>query len=119
MNDKPRSLSNKINFLDGLTKRVKLIARLMVDPRVSPLIKLLPVGSLVYLLVPTDFLPLLPFDDAAVIWLGTSLFVEMCPPEIVQEHQMALDAAAAKQMEGEQVSDPEIIDGEFRDVSHS
>jgi uncharacterized membrane protein YkvA (DUF1232 family) len=119
MSDKPRSLSNNLKFFEGITNRVKLIARLMADRRVHPLIKLLPVGSLVYLLVPTDLLPLLPFDDAAVIWLGTSLFVEMCPVEIVREHQQAIDTAANPQVEGDPPTKVDVIDAEFRDVSQN
>jgi hypothetical protein len=116
MNDKPRSLSTSLSFFQGITKRVKLIARLMTDSRVSPLLKVLPIGSLVYLLVPTDLLPLLPFDDAAVIWLGSYLFVELCPSEIVQEHQHALDAADVKPLEGEAQVNGDYIDAEFHDA---
>jgi uncharacterized membrane protein YkvA (DUF1232 family) len=116
MNNKPRSLSLNVGFFQGITKRVKLVARLMMDHRVSPLLKLLPVGSLVYLLVPTDLLPLLPFDDAAVLWLGSSLFVELCPPEVVQEHQKAIDAASATQAVDDAQPAGDVIDAEFRDA---
>jgi hypothetical protein len=71
-----------------LLNRVKLIVRLMGDRRVNPLLKLLPVGTLVYFVVP-DIAPG-PIDDAAIIWLGTYLFVELCPPEVVREHNNAL-----------------------------
>lgn len=64
--------------------RVKLILRLLRDRRVSPLLKLLPIGALLYLFVPD--LAIGPFDDAAVVWLGSVLFVELCPADIVQEH---------------------------------
>jgi hypothetical protein len=64
--------------------RLKLILRLMRDRRVSPLLKLLPIGALLYLFVPD--LAIGPFDDAAVVWLGSVLFVELCPPEVVREH---------------------------------
>ncbi|MGA9531916.1 MAG: hypothetical protein WBR18_04300 [Anaerolineales bacterium] len=82
-----------------LGQRVKLIVRLLKDSRVSPLVKLLPLGSLIYLLVP-DLAPG-PLDDAAIIWIGSYLFVELCPPEIVQEHMDELEA---------------VIDGEWRDL---
>src|SRR4030067_1877487 len=78
------------SFFHGLTLRIKLIMRLIGDGRVNPLLKILPVGSLVYFLVP-DIAPG-PIDDAAIIWLATYLFVELCPPEVVQEHLEALDA---------------------------
>jgi hypothetical protein len=117
MNDKPRSLSTSLNFFQGITTRVKLIARLMTDSRISPLLKILPIGSLIYLIVPTDLLPLLPFDDAAVLWLGSYLFVELCPNEIVQEHQRAIDAASGmQQVEGETQVSGDVIDAEFHDA---
>lgn len=67
-----------------LTMRVKLILRLIGDARVNPLLKLLPIGSLAYLIVPD--LAIGPIDDAAIIWLAAYLFVELCPPAVVQEH---------------------------------
>ena len=67
-----------------LAARVKLILRLLADSRVNPLLKLLPIGSALYLLIP-DLAPG-PIDDAAIIWLATYLFVELCPPDVVQEH---------------------------------
>ena len=63
---------------NDLAIRIKLILRLMGDPRVNPLIKLLPIGAVLYLLFP-DIAPG-PIDDVAVIWLGSFLFVELCPP---------------------------------------
>jgi len=104
-------------FLQGLTLRIKLILRLIGDPRVNTLLKLLPIGSIVYLVVP-DIVPG-PIDDAAVIWLATYLFVELCPPDVVQEHLEALKATR-KVMDNYQetsqtASHGEIIDGEIVD----
>lgn len=104
-------------FLQGLTLRIKLILRLIGDSRVNTLLKLLPIGSVVYLVVP-DIVPG-PIDDAAVIWLATYLFVELCPPDVVQEHLEALKATR-KVMDNYQetsqtASHGEIIDGEIVD----
>lgn len=77
-------------FFAELSQRVRLVIRLMRDERVSPILKLMPVASLVYLFVP-DLAPG-PIDDAAVIWLGGYLFVELCPPDVVEEHIRALNA---------------------------
>lgn len=118
MANTPRSLSTTIGFLNGITKRVKLIGRLMVDRRVNPLLKLLPIGALIYLIVPTDLMPLLPFDDAAVLWLGAYLFIEMCPQAIVQEHMCAIEAESSLKMDETpvQTTPGEVIDGEFREA---
>jgi len=83
-------------FLQNLTFQLKLIWRLMNDSRVSFLLKLLPVGALIYLVSPIDLIPgaVLPgigaLDDAAVIWLGFTLFVSLCPEQVVKEHTDAL-----------------------------
>ncbi|MBA4399646.1 MAG: hypothetical protein C0396_07240, partial [Anaerolinea sp.] len=64
-------------MIGELALRVKLIMRLMADKRVFPLLKLLPVGTLLYLVIPDIVIG--PLDDAAVVGLGMSLFVELCP----------------------------------------
>jgi hypothetical protein len=98
-------------ILNDLTTRVKLVLRLMGDSRVSPLLKLLPIGSVLYLVIP-DLVPL-PFDDLAVIWLGTYMFVEMCPPDVVEEHMAALRSQPIVG-QGQDIQPPEdVIEGEY------
>jgi hypothetical protein len=41
-------------FFQGLLLRIKLILRLIGDPRVNTLAKLLPIGSVIYLVLPFD-----------------------------------------------------------------
>jgi hypothetical protein len=101
----------------GLANRIKLIMRLMGDSRVSPLLKLIPVASLVYLVFP-DIAPG-PIDDAAVIWISTYLFVEMCPPQVVKEHQDAIEGTMNANSRdvgtdpNASFRDEDIIDGEI------
>jgi len=121
MADNSRSLTNP-GIFQGISDRARLIIRLMGDSRVSALVKLLPIASLVYLVVPTDLIPIVPLDDAAVIWLGTYLFVELCPPQVVQEHQQLLDQARQKDILKDDPEAPlkgEVIDAEFREVDRS
>ena len=74
--------------------RFKLIMRLMGDRRVSPWVKLIPIGALVYLVSPIDLIMGIPgiaaLDDAAILWFGSSLFVDLCPPNVVNEHMQEL-----------------------------
>jgi uncharacterized membrane protein YkvA (DUF1232 family) len=86
-------------FFDNLTVQIKLILRLLGDRRVNPLLKLLPIGALAYLIIPD--IALGPIDDALVIWLGSALFIELCPEEIVKEHRDALTS---------------VVEGEWREV---
>lgn len=100
-------------IFQGLTIQIKLILRLLADRRVNPLLKLLPIGSIIYMLVPDIMVG--PLDDAAIIWLGTYLFIELCPPDVVKEH---LDAI--KRISTGEIPDPlqgkkeeDIVDAEF------
>lgn len=97
--DHDLSSGNQKGLVDGLTLKAKLILRLIRDSRVNPLLKLMPIGSVLYFIIP-DFLPG-PIDDALILWIGSSLFVELCPPNVVQEHRDELN---------------KIIDGEWREL---
>lgn len=83
-------------FIQDLVLRVKLILRLLGDKRVNFFLKLLPIAAAIYVISPVDLIPgmVIPvigaLDDAAVIWLGTTLFMSLCPEEVVQEHTDAL-----------------------------
>jgi uncharacterized membrane protein YkvA (DUF1232 family) len=86
----PASRGMTRDFVD----RLKLIMKLMGDSRVSPWVKLIPIGAIAYLISPIDVIMGIPgidaLDDAAVLWIGSNLFVELCPPEVVQEHRQNL-----------------------------
>jgi hypothetical protein len=96
----PKKITPRDNgFFDNLTTQIKLILRLLADRRVNPLLKLLPIGALVYMIVPD--IAIGPIDDALAIWLGSALFIELCPQEIVKEHRDALTS---------------VVEGEWREV---
>jgi len=95
-----------------LANRIKLIFRLMGDHRVSSWLKLLPIATLVYLVVP-DLAPG-PIDDAAAIWLGAYLFVELCPPELVNEHMESLNPHLETKSE-DVIDEANIVDVEYWD----
>jgi uncharacterized membrane protein YkvA (DUF1232 family) len=84
-------------FFQDLVMQFKLIFRLIGDRDVNFLLKLLPIASIIYAVSPIDLLPeiALPIvgylDDAAVLWLGLTLFVALCPDEIVKKHREALE----------------------------
>ncbi len=76
--------SLKNGLFEDLAERIKLILHLIRDKRINPLLKLIPIASLLYLIVP-DLAPG-PIDDAILIWLGAYLFVDLCSQDIVDEH---------------------------------
>jgi uncharacterized membrane protein YkvA (DUF1232 family) len=113
-------------FFQDLIERVKLIGKLMADSRVNFLLKIIPVASLIYLISPVDILPgaVLPvvgaLDDAAVLWIGTSLFVSLCPEGVVREHLNALQkvvSGAWRDAPDEPVTG-DIVEAEARDAEN-
>lgn len=104
------------NMLKNLILRGKLVMRLLNDSRVSGLLKLLPIGSLIYLISPIDFIPggmlnlIGAADDVAVVWFGVTLFIELCPPDVVDEHLAELTGRVVSTPEGD------IVDGEVSEL---
>jgi uncharacterized membrane protein YkvA (DUF1232 family) len=56
-------------------------------------------------------------DDAVVIWLGTTMFVSLCPDDIVQEHTNALNKVVSGTWRdaGDEEGTGEIIDAAASD----
>ena len=111
-------IKTKGGFIYDTITYLKLIVRLMGDARVSPFLKLLPIGSLAYAIWPID-LPG-PIDDAAVIGTSMYLFVTLCPQDVVDEHMKALNSTVPSVWRDADKSKddfpPEdIIDAEFHD----
>lgn len=102
----------------NIVNQLKLIFRLMGDKRVNVFAKLVPIGAFAYLLMPADLAPnlVLPvigvLDDAAILWLGSYVFTELCPPDVVEEHMKAL----AGNMKPNDVNNEDIVDGETTEV---
>ncbi|MCG2783796.1 MAG: DUF1232 domain-containing protein [Anaerolineae bacterium] len=123
MNDNtPRSIiPSQKNALEELTFRAKLIWRLMGDRRVSPFVKLLPVGALIYLISPIDAIMGIPgvsaLDDMGILWLGSYFFIELCPTDVIQEHVREMTNNNTIVDEGSQGLTPgDVIDGEATDI---
>ncbi len=110
----PRSIQLPTGgFLHDLMVRIKLVLRLVGDRRVSPWLKALPIGAAAYAVIPFDIPG--PIDDALVLWLGTTLFVELCPSAVVQEHIDQLTNTPPVQWPEEKPPE-DIVEAEFRDV---
>jgi uncharacterized membrane protein YkvA (DUF1232 family) len=113
MSNHPITPYRSSGVLRDLLLRVKLVLRLMADRRIHPLLKLLPILSVAYLLWMFDpvpiYIPILGgIDDVAVLWIGTSLFIELCPTEVVQEHLKQLTSNIA-------IVEGEIVEGEIKE----
>jgi len=97
-----------------LVLRLKLIVRLMGDRRVNPFIKLLPIASLAYLFFPFDLISVIPgvsaLDDVALVSLGAYLFIEFCPPDVVQEHMRQLTSNMDVVESNDEIVDAETVE---------
>jgi len=106
-------ISSGNGMLHDLVLRFKLIMRLMGDSRVNPFVKLLPIASLAYLIWPIDLIAGIPgvsaLDDVALVSLGAYLFIEFCPPNVVQEHMQQLTGNMDTTGQGE-IVDAEAVD---------
>ncbi|HIE38873.1 MAG TPA: DUF1232 domain-containing protein [Anaerolineales bacterium] len=110
----PEETAAPISWIQELLRQARLAWRLFLDPRVPWITKMIPPAVLVYLLSPIDILPdfslgLGQLDDIAVLLLGTKLFIDLCPTDVVQEHLEALGAKIEEWKAGR----PTVIEGEF------
>jgi uncharacterized membrane protein YkvA (DUF1232 family) len=87
----------------------------MGDSRVNPFIKLMPLASLAYLIWPIDLISVVPgvsaLDDLAIVSLGAYMFIEFCPPDVVEEHMQQL-TSNMDVVEGNE----DVIEAETEDI---
>jgi uncharacterized membrane protein YkvA (DUF1232 family) len=117
-----RDVTSQVGMLQSLVNRGRLVWRLLRDPRVPIYLKVLPVGALVYVLSPLDFVPdLAPLlgqvDDIGVLLAGVEGFIALCPQHIVDEHMAAIRAGQGDRQgytPAHTGNRSETIDGEWR-----
>lgn len=112
------------SFFREVVQQLKLVYNLMLDQRVHPLTKLIPIASAAYLLFPLDFLPdiapvLGQLDDLAVVMMGLRFFLELAPAEVVHEHLKRLASGSQWSVtdnptQPEKKPDGEVIEGSYR-----
>lgn len=101
----------KLFTLKNLLNTGRLAWRLARDERVPLYPKLVLGLALLYVLSPLDFIPdwipgLGQLDDLAALAAGLALFVRLCPPAVVEEHETALGNPRARTIEGSARSVP-------------
>lgn len=102
-------------FLGSILRDVRLAWRLLLDPRVPLLLKLIPPATILYTLFPVDFVPdLMPglgqLDDLGILLLGIRLFILLAPQAIVRQHLSEMEAGPATgRVVDEQRENGEII----------
>ena len=81
-----------MGWLKGFFGQFRLAWELLWDGRVPFVTKLIPIFTFLYLLSPVDLIPdvmlgLGQLDDLAILLIGMRLFIDVCPPALVAEHQ--------------------------------
>lgn len=112
--NKPVVTADRVNALAQIMRTLALVWRLLKDPRVPFLPKLIIPAAMAYVIFPIDLIPdfilgLGQLDDLGIILLSIPLFIEFCPREIVEEHRRALQATR-----GQARSDEDVIEGLYR-----
>jgi uncharacterized membrane protein YkvA (DUF1232 family) len=112
----PKNIQDKLpggNIFNTVFSQFRLMLRLLADHRINLFLKFIPFLTLIYLVVPLDFL-VGPVDDIVVIYFGMEVFIQLCPPDIVEEHRRALSGKQMNSQDEEKLKD--VVDGEFKDI---
>ncbi len=114
--DRQQVTTDTVGAVARLINTLRLVFRLMKDSRIPTFPKLIIPAAILYALSPIDLIPdmilgLGQIDDIAVLVFSVSLFIEMCPPDIVAEHRRAL-AAQTKSA----VQEEDVVEGSYRVV---
>lgn len=82
-----------MGWLKDFFGQFRLAWELLWDGRVPFVTKIIPILTLLYVISPVDLVPGMMFpgfgqlDDLAVFLIGLRLFIDVCPPALVAEHQ--------------------------------
>ena len=106
----------RVGILRTLLSRLRLVIRLVREPRVPLLTKAMLLLAVLYVIWPLDFVPdLVPLlgqlDDLGIIMVGLEIFVRLCPPVAVAFHSAAI---TARRRYAPMPSTHDIIDAEWR-----
>ncbi len=116
MNDerKPVVTPEPFGALRQIVQTLRLVWRLMQDPRVPIFPKLTVPAAIIYVLSPIDLLPdfilgLGQVDDIAIFLFSIKFFIEMCPPDIVEEHRRALTVSPKRSDDAQE----NVVEGSY------
>lgn len=115
--EKSTLVPQNVGALTQIVRTLRLVWRLLIDPRVSILPKLIIPAAALYVISPIDLIPdvilgLGQLDDIGVVILAITMFIEFCPRDIVEEHRRAIAATAGLGTD----PDENVIDGTYREV---
>ena len=112
-----KNVQGQLGMLKGLLDHGRLVWRLLQDKDVPIYLKVLPLGALIYLVSPLDFVPdVIPvlgqLDDLAAVLVGIETFIKLCPQDVVAKHRAELNGDMPYTTAGK--SDKDTIDGQWK-----
>ncbi len=127
------STATDVGFWREMWRQARLAWYLVRSPDVPLYLKVLPALAVIYVLVPTDFIPdVFPvigqLDDITALLVGAKVFIELAPQDVVSRYvqsvrQGGAPAASNESDSAEQTQDdPEnliIIEGDYDVVENS
>ena len=116
---KPVISEEHVGSLVSFLRTLRLVWRLLADPRVPLFPKLIVLAAAIYVISPVDLIPDLilglgQLDDLGIAMLAVGVFIQLCPPALVDEHRRAIAGESGKPAKP---SDEETIEGSFRVMS--
>jgi uncharacterized membrane protein YkvA (DUF1232 family) len=95
----------RLMALGALWKSGRLALRLARDPRVPLYAKAVLGVAALYAISPLDFIPdwipvIGQLDDVAALAAAITLFIRLCPPSVVEEHEISLGLRSERTLEG-------------------
>ena len=127
------STATDVGFWREMWRQARLAWYLVRSPDVPLYLKVLPALAVIYVLVPTDFIPdVFPvigqLDDITALLVGAKVFIELAPQDVVSRYvqsvrQGGAPAASNESDSAEQTQDdPEnliVIEGDYDVVENS
>ena len=107
----------RVGVAQELLRTAQLAWKLLMDPQVSPLVKLVPLATLLYIISPVDFIPEAIFgplgltDDLVLLLFGVRGFIALCPPAVVEWYRQQIGGNPPRNQGG-----GETIEGSYRVV---
>lgn len=101
-----------LGWFKDFFRQFQLAWRLLLDPRVPAITKVVPFITVAYLVSPVDLLPDLALglgqlDDLAVLFIGLRMFIDLCPVDLVEEHTAVLTGVKVGVWKP---AEPEVVD---------
>lgn len=110
--------TKKSGALLELVSHARVVFELLKHPRVHPLLKSIPILAVIYVVVPTDLIPIIPVlsavDDIAILGTALSIFYILVPSDVIDEINQRLYGPSTQTAKS--TIDDQIVDGKFVEI---